>query len=66
MSRNNPRAEENMAEIIQAWRQSGRKVIYVKHESTESNSTYRPDDLGCEFKECVTSMTGELIWYIIN
>ena len=59
--RNNPKAEDNMALIIQAWRQSGRKLIHIRHESMEPNSTYRPGYIGCEFKECVYPMEGELI-----
>jgi len=59
--RNNPKAEDNMGIIIQAWRQSGRKVIHAKHESKELNSTYSPDSVGCEFKECVAPIVGELI-----
>lgn len=60
-NRNHPKAEENMATIIQEWRKSGRNIIHVKHESKEPNSTYRPDSLGCEFKECVTPIVGERI-----
>jgi len=59
--RNNLNAEENMSAILKIWRQSGRQVIHVKHESIEVNSTYRPGYIGCEFKECVSPLDGELI-----
>ncbi|HWR44242.1 cysteine hydrolase family protein [Sporomusa sp.] len=59
--RNNLTAEDNMAAVLQLWRQSGRQVIHVKHESREPNSTYRPGQLGCEFKKCVAPIDGELI-----
>lgn len=59
--RNNLNAEDNMSAILKAWRQSGRKIIHVKHESKELNSTYRPGSVGCDFKKCVTPIDGELI-----
>lgn len=59
--RNNLNAEENMTEILKMWRASGRLIIHVKHESKEPNSTYRPGQIGCDFKECVTPIEGELI-----
>lgn len=60
-NRNNPNAEENMSLLLSHWRQSGRKIIHVKHESIEPNSTYRPGYIGCEFKVCVSPIEGELI-----
>lgn len=59
--RNNPSAEDNMSSILSVWRQANRKVIHVKHESKEPNSTYRPGSMGCEFKPCVAPIEGELI-----
>lgn len=60
-NRNNLNAEEHMSLILNKWRQSGRKIFHVKHESKESNSTYRPGFIGCEFKECVRPLIGEEI-----
>jgi len=57
--RNNLNAENNMALILNKWRQAGRKVIHIKHESKEIDSTYRPGFVGCEFKECVAPVSGE-------
>jgi len=59
--RNNPSAEDNMSSILRIWRQSGRKIIHVKHESEEANSTYRLGYIGGEFKECVAPIEGEII-----
>jgi len=59
--RNNCSAEDNMSTILQLWRRSGWQVIHVKHESLEPNSTYRPGDIGCDFKECVFPIEGELV-----
>lgn len=59
--RNNSNAEDNMSLLLSKWRRSGRKIIHVKHESKEANSTYRPGYIGCQFKECVSPIEGELI-----
>ncbi len=59
--RNHPRAELRMAEILQKWRASGRPVFHIKHESRQVNSSYRPGQAGCDFKECVTPQVGETI-----
>jgi nicotinamidase-related amidase len=59
--RNNLIAEENMATILSLWRQAGRKIIHVKHESTNPDSSYYPGQLGCEFKECVQPLSDELV-----
>ena len=49
--RNNPEAESNMAQLLAAWRRTRRPVIHVRHLSREPQSTYRPGQPGCEFKE---------------
>ena len=59
--RNNPRAEENIAALLAAWRRSGRTVVHVKHESVEPGSTYRPGQPGCEFKPCAAPLAGEQV-----
>ncbi len=59
--RNHVTAEDNMSSILAAWRQTGRRVIHVRHESREANSTYRPGYVGSDFKDCVTPANGELI-----
>lgn len=59
--RNNLNAEDNMSAILKIWRQLGKRIIHVKHESREPNSTYSPGFVGCEFKKCVTPIDGELI-----
>lgn len=59
--RNNINAEQNMTEILNLWRKSGRPIIHVKHESIEPNSTYRPGQVGCDFKDCVIPLAGEPI-----
>ncbi len=59
--RNNPQAEENMACLLAAWRATKRPVFHVRHLSREEDSTYRPGQEGCEFKDAVLPVQGEQI-----
>ena len=59
--RNNPQAEENIARLIEAWRSANRRVIHVQHHSREPQSTYRPGQPGCEFKDCARPIAGETV-----
>ncbi len=49
-SRNNLQAEENIAKLLEAWRQTQRPVIHVQHLSQEPNSPLRPSQPGYEIK----------------
>lgn len=48
--RNNPDAEQCIAELRAAFRDAGRRVVHVRHASREPGSTYRPDGPGFGFK----------------
>ncbi len=57
--RNNPDAEDRVAELLAAWRSSGRPVYHVRHDSVEPASHYRPGQSGNEFKPVATPEDGE-------
>jgi nicotinamidase-related amidase len=57
--RNNPHAERNAALLLNRWRQFGRPIYHVRHDSTEPNSTFRPGQPGNEFKPEVTPLPNE-------
>jgi nicotinamidase-related amidase len=60
-TRNNPAAEERVAELLAVWRQRQWPLIHVKHDSIEANSTYRPGQPGNEFKPESAPLTGEIV-----
>ena len=59
--RNNPEAEENISRLLAAWRRTGRPIVHVRHLSREPQSTYRPGQEGCEFKDVVQPQEGEFV-----
>lgn len=59
--RNHPDAETIGAGLLEAWRQSGRTVFHVKHDSVEPQSTYRPGQPGNEFKPEFEPRAGERV-----
>jgi nicotinamidase-related amidase len=49
-ARNNPEAEQRIADLLAAWRGSGRPVIHVQHMSLEPQSPFREGLPGNAFK----------------
>ena len=59
--RNNPDAEANIAQLLHAWRDSGRAIFHIRHDSTFPESPYRPGQRGNDFKREVAPRDGEAI-----
>lgn len=57
--RNNPDAEQRIADLLAAWRAAGRPVIHVQHASLESESVFREDRPGHALKREVLPEEGE-------
>jgi nicotinamidase-related amidase len=59
--RNNPQAEDHIAQLLAAWRASQRPIIHVRHMSREITSPYRPGQPGNDFKPQATPLPHERI-----
>lgn len=57
--RNNPDAEERIADLLQIWRDTGRPVVHVRHLSDEPESPLRAGQPGAEIKPIVAPRSGE-------
>ena len=60
--RNNPDAEARMAELLAAWRRTGRPVIHVQHLSTDPDSPLAPGKPGTAIKAEVAPAVGEPVF----
>ena len=59
--RNNPGAEAKAAELLAAWRRTGRPLIHVQHRSLNPESPLAPGQPGCEHKPEVKPLPGEAV-----
>ncbi len=59
--RNNPGAEAKAAELLAAWRRTGRPLVHVQHRSVMPGSPMRPGQPGCEHKPEVKPLPGETV-----
>ena len=59
--RNNPHAESRMHALLAHWRAQRWPIVHVRHESRDPDSTYRPGQPGCEFKEEVKPREDEFV-----
>ncbi|NUS10275.1 MAG: cysteine hydrolase [Streptomyces sp.] len=56
--RNNPSADENIAALIAVWQETGRPVVFVRHDSSKPDSPLRLGYGGNDFKEYVQARRG--------
>jgi len=59
--RNNLEAELNVARLLTAWRSGSWPIIHVRHDSMVPHSTYRPGQIGNEFKPEARPIAGEKV-----
>ena len=64
--RNNPGCEANAAALIAEWREHGRPVVFVRHDSTEAGSPLAPDRPGNAFKPEITGEPDLLVTKDVN
>jgi nicotinamidase-related amidase len=48
--RNNPQAEQRIAELLAAWRAAGAPIVHIRHRSVAADGVFRPDTPAFEFK----------------
>jgi nicotinamidase-related amidase len=60
--RNNPQAELNIARLLEAWRNSGRPIRHVVHDSVEPNSVLRPGLPGNAIQAPATPQPSEPVY----
>lgn len=60
--RNNPAAEDRIADLLAAWRERNRRVLHVHHHSTEADSPLRPDGTGVDPKPCGEPLPDEPVF----
>ena len=60
--RNHPEAESNIARLLAAWRNSGRPIRHVVHDSVEPNSLLRPESPGNAFQSVAVPKPSEPIY----
>jgi nicotinamidase-related amidase len=58
-SRNNPQAEENIAQLLQAWRATNAHIVHVRHISRSPDSSFAPGQSGVEFQEALQPLRHE-------
>src|SRR4051794_17754620 len=64
--RNNPDCEANVAALIAAWRDHGRPLVYVRHDSDEDGSPLQPGRPGNAFRDFVSGTPDLLVSKQVN
>jgi nicotinamidase-related amidase len=64
--RDNPDCEANIAELVAAWRDNDRPIVFVRHDSTNPRSPLWPGQPGHEFKATLTGHPDLLVVKSVN
>jgi nicotinamidase-related amidase len=64
--RNNPQCEANVATLIEAWREHGQPVVFVRHDSATATSPLAPGQPGNGFKDVITGTPDLLVTKQVN
>jgi nicotinamidase-related amidase len=64
--RDNPDCERNIEALIARWREEGRPLVYVRHDSGEPGSSLRPGTPGNAFKDVVNGEPDLLVTKTVN
>ena len=64
--RNNPACEENIGALIEAWREHGQPLVFVRHDSTKPDSPLRPGHPGNAFHDVVAGAPDLLVSKHVN
>jgi nicotinamidase-related amidase len=64
--RDNPGCERNVAALIDRWREGGRPLVFVRHDSEEPGSPLAPGSPGNAFKDVVSGEPDLLVRKSVN
>lgn len=64
--RDNPACEGNVAALVARWRELGRPLVFVRHDSREPGSPLAPGSPGNAFKDVVTGEPDLLVTKSVN
>ena len=65
-ARNNPECEANIAALVGAWREAGRPLVFVRHDSVEPGSPLAAGAPGNTFKDVVSGQPDLLVRKQVN
>jgi nicotinamidase-related amidase len=64
--RNNPGCERNIAALIEAWRSNDQPIVFVRHDSSEEDSPFRPGQPGNDFQDILAGEPDLLVAKNVN